>query len=102
MVKGMRWLGWLGCVCFLSGCSERAQLESALREVPDVSSVVVGCDQGMFVGDDLCVQVMLKDHSMLKFENVGAKSLGPNATNVFISEAGGLAPRLCLEAIGPR
>jgi len=56
--------------------------------------VVVGCDQGMFVGDELCVQVVMKDHSTLKFERVGAKSFGPDATNVFISEAGGLVPRV--------
>jgi len=76
---------------------ERAHAYDTLRAMPEVIEVTIGCDGAILASDSLCADVVTKvDESPrpFRFERVGFGSFGPTATNVVVSEASGLVPRI--------
>ena len=84
----------------LAGCSnlpaqqEKARAERALAGVSGVVLATVECGSLVFAGDQLCVEVIMKDGAKIHFTHVGLNSFGGTATNVVVDEAGGLVPRV--------
>jgi hypothetical protein len=85
------------------GCSytpagrERAHAYDTLRAMQEVVEVTVGCEGAVLASDGLCADVVTRvDESprLLRFERVGFGSFGSNATNIVVSEAAGLVPRI--------
>ena len=85
------------------GCSytpagrERAHVVETLSTMPEVAEVTIGCEGAILASDSLCAGVVTKAEESvrpLRFERVGFGSFGPNATNIVVSEAGGLVPRI--------
>jgi hypothetical protein len=67
-------------------------VQDTLQAMPEVEQVSVGCEGGIFAGDSLCADVVVKDGKTLRFERAGFRSIGANAVNVVVAEAGGLVP----------
>jgi hypothetical protein len=95
--------GLVPVLVLLAACSytpagrERAHVYDTLRAMPGVLEVTVGCQGALLANDSLCADVVTKvDESprSFRFERVGFGSFGPNATNVVVSEASGLVPRI--------
>ena len=96
------------CAWCLSGCSslpaqqEKARAEEALAGVNGVVLATVACGGMVFAGDQLCVEVIMKDGAKIRFSRAGLNSFGGSATNVVVDEAGGLVPRVAsCSDIGP-
>ena len=84
----------------ISGCAytpagrERAHAEEMLRGMKTLQAASIGCGGTILANDSLCADVVTGEGKKLRFEYVGFKSFGPNATNVFIGEADGWVPRV--------
>lgn len=84
----------LSACSYLPAAQERLRAEQSLRAIPDVMMATVECGSRVFAGNELCAQVMLRDGVTIKLERLGGASFGGNSTNAFVTEAGGLAPRI--------
>jgi hypothetical protein len=85
----------LCCGCTLvPSAREREHAEAMLRAQPGVRDVRVGCGGGFVATSELCADVWMVDGTMLRFAGVGYRSFGPAATNILVTEAGGLVPRV--------
>lgn len=103
--------GLVPVLMFIGACSytpagrERAHAYDTLRAMPDVLEVTVGCEGVLLANDSLCASVTTKaveSVRSLRFERVGFGSFGPNAVNIFVSEAGGLVPLIAsCTMVGP-
>lgn len=86
------------CLAFTAACSytpagrERAHVHDTLQAMPEVTQVSVGCEGAIFAGDSLCADIVVKDGKTIRFERAGFRSIGSNAVNVVVAEAGGLVP----------
>src|SRR5688572_31751861 len=60
----------------------------------ELQQVSVGCEGAILASDSLCADVVTSEGKSLRFERVGFNSFGANATNVVVSEAAGLVPRI--------
>ena len=92
----------------LSGCSflpaqrEKDRAVFLLQTIDSVSKVHIECGGSVLASDSLCVEIVTKDEATLRFDRVGFNSFGSTAVNVFVSEAGGLVPRVAgCEGVGP-
>jgi hypothetical protein len=83
----------IGC-SYLPGQREMERTEEVLGTVDSVAEVHFACGPGLLASDALCTDVTMHDGAHLRFEHVGFNSFGSTAVNVFVAEAGGLAPRI--------
>lgn len=93
-------LALMGYVALTTACAftpaaqERLRSEDILRTLPNVVDVKVGCEGSWLATDRLCADVVMSDGAKLRFEHVGRSAFGSTTANVFVSEAGGLVPRI--------
>ena len=92
----------------LSACAytpagrERAHADETLRGMPEVQQVSVGCEGVLLASNALCADVVTSEKKAIRFERVGFKSFGANATNVVVAEADGWVPRIATcDGVGP-
>ncbi|HYB94497.1 MAG TPA: hypothetical protein VEC39_05965 [Vicinamibacterales bacterium] len=92
--------GTVGATFAVAGCSylpaakERSRAHEQIGSVPGVIMVTVGCGSRVFASNSVCADVIMKNRATLRFDRVGAQSFGATAVNIFVTEAGGLVPRL--------
>jgi hypothetical protein len=87
---------------YLPAQQERHRAEFLLETIDTVSKVHISCGGEVLASDSLCVEVVTKDGATLLFDRVGFNSFGSTAVNVFVSEAGGLVPRVAsCDGVGP-
>ncbi len=102
MVKGAGVRGCVGAgvLSLLVACSslpgqrEMDRTREVLATVDAVSEVHFTCAGTLLASDRLCTDIVMKDGARLRFDRVGFNSFGSAATNVFVSKAGGLVPRM--------
>jgi hypothetical protein len=100
----LRTLCTLCTLCTLTLCAvacsytpagrERTHAYDTLRSMKELHQVSVGCEGAILASDSLCADVVTSEGKALGFERVGFNSFGANATNVVVSEAAGLVPRI--------
>ena len=93
---------------FVIGCSylpaqqEKHRAQLFLETIDSVSEVHLSCGGGVLASDSLCAEVLTKDGARLRFDRVGFNSFGSTASNVVVSEAGGLVPLVAsCDGVGP-
>jgi hypothetical protein len=87
---------------YLPAQREKHRAEFLLETIDSVSEVHVSCGGEVLASDSLCTEVVTKDGAHLRFDRVGFNSFGSTAVNVFVSEAGGLVPRVAsCDGVGP-
>ena len=85
----------LTCACaYTPAGRERAHVYDTLHSMKELQQVSVGCEGAILASDSLCADVVTSEGKALRFERVGFNSFGANATNVVVSEAAGLVPRI--------
>jgi hypothetical protein len=92
----------LAACSYIPARREMEQAGEVLGKVDSVAEVSTSCGGTFLATDGLCTDVTMRDGAHLRFEHVGFNSFGSTAVNVFVSEAGGLVPRVAgCEGIGP-
>ena len=93
--------GWVPVLVLLSSaCAytpagrERAQVEETLRGMKELRNVSIGCGGGILANDSVCADVVTADGKSLRFDRLGFKAFGANATNIVVAEADGWVPRV--------
>lgn len=95
--------GSKGFVLFVvlgSGCSvlpanrECEFVHQQLGGISQLKSSQIECAAGLFANDGVFARVEMSDGSVLKFERLGFNAFGSNATNIVLTEASGLMPRV--------
>ena len=87
-------------VVLVSACSylpakqECAFVGSQLESIEGIQSKQIDCPAGIFAGDAVRARVQFPDEGALTFERLGFNAFGSTAVNVFLTEAGGLVPRV--------
>jgi hypothetical protein len=71
---------------------ERAR--EVINTVDAVANLRIDCGSSILASDSWCATVTMKDGAQLKFDHIGFNAFGTAATNVFVTEAAGLTPRI--------
>lgn len=91
---------WLLLMALMPSCSympgqrEMERAQEVLATVDSVAEVHFTCPGTLLASDSLCADVVMKDGSKLRFENVGFSAFGSTAVNVVVAKAGNLVPRV--------
>jgi hypothetical protein len=103
-LRCFRWLGaWaasgaallvLGACSYMPAQREVARAREVLATVDAVQDVQFSCGGSVLASNSVCADVVMKDGARLRFEQLGFNAFGSTAMNVFVAEAGGLAPRI--------
>ena len=84
-----------GAACsYLPARQECAHVTSQLELIEGIQSKQIDCPAGIFAGDAVKARVQFPDEGALTFERLGFNAFGSTAVNVFLTEAGGLVPRV--------
>ncbi|MEY4094248.1 MAG: hypothetical protein RLZZ53_1447 [Acidobacteriota bacterium] len=90
----------LGAAMLSAACSsfpaqrEAGRAREVIGTVDSVATLALDCGSSILASDEWCADLTMKDGKRLRFERVGFNAFGSSAVNVFVSEAGGLTPRI--------
>ena len=84
----------LGACAYTPAGRERAHADETLRGMQELQQVSVRCEGALLASDALCADVVTTEGKSLRFERVGFKAFGPNASHVVVAEADGWVPRV--------
>ncbi|HEX6165053.1 MAG TPA: hypothetical protein VFZ31_16920, partial [Vicinamibacterales bacterium] len=73
---------------------ECAYVNAQLGGIVQMKSAHIECGSGLFANDGVSARVEMTDGSVLRFERLGFNAFSSNATNIVLSEASGLMPRV--------
>lgn len=88
------------CLVLAPACSylpaqrEVQRVQDMIKTVDTVVSQKASCGSSVLANDRWCLEVTMKDGATLSFDHVGFNSVGSTAVNVFVTDAGGLEPRV--------